>query len=264
MYDIVALGESLIDFTPAGINEMGMPLFSQNPGGAPANVLAMASKLGRSTAFVGKVGRDAFGRFLQEHMEKAGIDCSALRRDDRVPTTLAFVQLDEYGDRSFSFYRDPGADVMLRPEEVDDTLLEGCRIFHFGSVSLTKEPCRGTTLWAARRAREAGALISYDPNYRPFLWPSVEAARRALCAALELTDILKVSDVSAYRREHPAWWGRKASGYGTVCGLYYPGQGGGVFPHTVRGGGSARLSRKRRGYHRGRRRLCFGILNQRA
>ena len=124
MYDIVALGESLIDFTPAGINEMGMPLFSQNPGGAPANVLAMASKLGRSTAFVGKVGRDAFGRFLQEHMEKAGIDCSALRRDDRVPTTLAFVQLDEYGDRSFSFYRDPGADVMLRPEEVDDTLLD--------------------------------------------------------------------------------------------------------------------------------------------
>ena len=183
MYDIVALGESLIDFTPAGINEMGMPLFSQNPGGAPANVLAMASKLGRSTAFVGKVGRDAFGRFLQEHMEKAGIDCSALRRDDRVPTTLAFVQLDEYGDRSFSFYRDPGADVMLRPEEVDDTLLEGCRIFHFGSVSLTKEPCRA-----------AGALISYDPNYRPFLWPSVEAARRALCAALELTDILKVSE----------------------------------------------------------------------
>ena len=194
MYDIVALGESLIDFTPAGINEMGMPLFSQNPGGAPANVLAMASKLGRSTAFVGNVGRDAFGRFLQEHMEKAGIDCSALRRDDRVPTTLAFVQLDEYGDRSFSFYRDPGADVMLRPEEVDDTLLEGCRIFHFGSVSLTKEPCRGTTLWVARRAREAGALISYDPNYRPFLWPSVEAARRALCAALELTDILKVSE----------------------------------------------------------------------
>ena len=194
MYDIVALGESLIDFTPAGINEMGMPLFSQNPGGAPANVLAMASKLGRSTAFVGKVGRDAFGRFLQEHMEKAGIDCSALRRDDRVPTTLAFVQLDEYGDRSFSFYRDPGADVMLRPEEVDDTLLEGCRIFHFGSFSLTKERCRGTTLWAARRAREAGALISYDPNYRPFLWPSVEAARRALCAALELTDILKVSE----------------------------------------------------------------------
>ena len=108
MYDIVALGESLIDFTPAGINEMGMPLFSQNPGGAPANVLAMASKLGRSTAFVGKVGRDAFGRFLQEHMEKAGIDCSALRRDDRVPTTLAFVQLDEYGDRSYLLSRSRG------------------------------------------------------------------------------------------------------------------------------------------------------------
>ena len=251
MYDIVALGESLIDFTPAGINEMGMPLFSQNPGGAPANVLAMASKLGRSTAFVGKVGRDAFGRFLQEHMEKAGIDCSALRRDDRVPTTLAFVQLDEYGDRSFSFYRDPGADVMLRPEEVDDTLLEGCRIFHFGSVSLTKEPCRGTTLWVARRAREAGALISYDPNYRPFLWPSVEAARRALCAALELTDILKVSEEEMCL----------LTGESTLPGgaeklqAMGPGQGGGVFPHTVRGGGSARLSRKRRGYHRGRRRL---------
>lgn len=187
-------------------------------------------------------------------MEKAGIDCSALRRDDRVPTTLAFVQLDEYGDRSFSFYRDPGADVMLRPEEVDDTLLEGCRIFHFGSVSLTKEPCRGTTLWVARRAREAGALISYDPNYRPFLWPSVEAARRALCAALELTDILKVSEeeMCLLTGESTLPGGaEKLQAMGPSAVFITRGKEGAYFRHTVRGGGSARLSRKRRGYHRG-------------
>lgn len=174
------------------------------------------------------------------------------------PTTLAFVQLDEYGDRSFSFYRDPGADVMLRPEEVDDTLLEGCRIFHFGSVSLTKEPCRGTTLWVARRAREAGALISYDPNYRPFLWPSVEAARRALCAALELTDILKVSEeeMCLLTGESTLPGGaEKLQAMGPSAVFITRGKEGAYFRHTVRGGGSARLSRKRRGYHRGRRRL---------
>ena len=194
MYDVVAMGESLIDFTPAGTSELGMPLFCQNPGGAPANLLAMNAKLGGRTAFLGKVGRDAFGTFLRAHMEAAGIDCSGLQVDARVPTTLAFVQLDEQGDRSFTFYRDPGADLMLRAEEVDPAFLEGCRIFHFGSVSLTGEPCRSTVLWAAQRAREAGALISYDPNYRPFLWPDEETARAQLRAALPLADLLKVSE----------------------------------------------------------------------
>lgn len=194
MYDVVAMGESLIDFTPAGRNELEMPMFSQNPGGAPANVLAMNTKLGGRTAFLGKVGKDAFGTFLRDCMEKAGIDCSGLCVDDKAPTTLAFVQLDEQGDRSFTFYRDPGADLMMRPEDVNRTVLENCRIFHFGSVSLTGEPCRSTVLWAVQRARETGALISYDPNYRPFLWADEAAARQELRSAVELSDILKVSE----------------------------------------------------------------------
>ena len=192
-YDIVALGESLIDFTPEGTGPLGTPLYSQNPGGAPANVLAMAAKLGLSAAFIGKVGDDPFGRFLQAAMEGAGIDCRGLVRDPRYHTTLAFVHLDGQGDRSFSFYREAGADRMLREEEAPAELVERCRIFHFGSVSLTGEPCRSATLSAARRARDAGALVSFDPNYRPFLWESEEEARQAILEALPLAGLLKVS-----------------------------------------------------------------------
>ena len=191
-YDIVALGESLIDFTPEGTGPLGTPLYSQNPGGAPANVLAMAAKLGLSTAFIGKVGDDPFGRFLQTAMEGAGIDCRGLVRDPRYHTTLAFVHLDGQGDRSFSFYREAGADRMLRVEDVAD-LVTDCRIFHFGSVSLTGEPCRSATLSAARRARDAGALVSFDPNYRPLLWEGEEEARRTILEALPLAGLLKVS-----------------------------------------------------------------------
>lgn len=194
MYDVVALGESLIDFTPAGKNQLGMQLFSQNPGGAPANVLAMNAKLGGKTAFIGKVGADDFGRFLQETMQAAGIDCTGLCKDEEIPTTLAFVQLDEKGDRSFTFYRKPGADVRLRFEEVLMQLVTGCRIFHFGSVSLTDEPCRSATLRAAQAAKQAGAIISYDPNYRPFLWPNADAAKTEILKALPLADLLKVSE----------------------------------------------------------------------
>ena len=191
-YDIVALGESLIDFTPEGTGPLGTPLYSQNPGGAPANVLAMAAKLGLSAAFIGKVGDDPFGRFLQTAMEGAGIDCRGLVRDPRYHTTLAFVHLDGQGDRSFSFYREAGADRMLRVEDVAD-LVTDCRIFHFGSVSLTGEPCRSATLSAARRARDAGALVSFDPNYRPLLWEGEEEARRTILEALPLAGLLKVS-----------------------------------------------------------------------
>ena len=194
MFDIVALGESLIDFTPSGENSQGMALFARNPGGAPANVLAMAAKLGGKTAFIGKVGDDAFGAFLKKTMEDAGVDVRGLRMTREYPTTLAFVQLTPEGDRSFTFYRKPGADVMLAPAEVDRALLRDCRIFHFGSVSLTDEPCRTATLEAAREAKAAGAMISYDPNYRPFLWDSAERAREALLAALPLADIVKVSE----------------------------------------------------------------------
>ena len=143
MIDIVALGEILIDFTPSGENDQGIALFARNPGGAPANVLAMNTKLGGSSAFIGKVGADAFGAYLRSTLVRSGIDDSGLVTDPAIPTTLAFVQLDEKGDRSFSFYRKPGADMMLTSTEIRRELIDQCRIFHFGSVSLTDEPCRG-------------------------------------------------------------------------------------------------------------------------
>lgn len=194
MFDIVALGETLIDFTPSGTNELGIQLFACNPGGAPANVLAMDAKLGGRTAFIGKVGKDGFGYFLKSTMEEAGIDVSGLAMTEEVRTTLAFVQLSEKGDRSFSFYRKPGADVCLRTEEVPASLLRSCRIFHFGSVSLTDEPCRGATLDAAKAARAAGAVVSFDPNYRPPLWSSGERAKEEILNALPLADLVKVSE----------------------------------------------------------------------
>ena len=194
MYRIVALGESLIDFTPAGKNERGLPLFCQNPGGAPANVLAMAAKLGASTAMIGKVGNDGFGRFLIENMRAAGVDTRGVLFDETVPTTLAFVHLSPDGDRSFSFYRKPGADVMLKSEELPADILQNCRIFQFGGVSLTDEPCRTATLTAAKTAKAAGALVSFDPNYRPLLWKNEKAAAEELKAAAALADIMKVSE----------------------------------------------------------------------
>lgn len=193
MFDVVAIGESLIDFTPSGENELGMQLFARNPGGAPANVLAMNAKLGGKTAFIGKVGRDDFGAFLKKTMSDAGIDVTGLVETGDVPTTLAFVQLSETGDRSFTFYRKPGADVCLTQDEVSETLLKSCRIFHFGSVSLTDEPCKTATLYAAQKAKLAGAVISYDPNYRPLLWNSEQRAKEEILNALPLADIVKVS-----------------------------------------------------------------------
>ncbi len=194
MYDVVALGEILIDFTPAGKNSAGMQLFAQNPGGAPANVLAMNAKLGGKTAFIGKVGRDNFGAFLRRTMVDAGIDCTGLVEAEDVATTLAFVQLDEHGDRSFTFVRKPGADIMLTWDEVKTKLLNRCRLFHFGSVSLTDNPSRTATYEAARYAKSQGALISYDPNYRQMLWPNEQVAVQEMRSPLELVDILKVSE----------------------------------------------------------------------
>ncbi len=194
MFDIVAIGECLIDFTPSGTNELGMQLFARNPGGAPANVLAMYAKLGGKTAFIGKVGTDDFGEFLKKTMSDAGIDISGLAQTADVPTTLAFVQLNDKGDRSFTFYRKPGADVCLCAEEVDESLLSGCKIFHFGSVSLTAEPSRTATLTAAKKAKQAGAIISYDPNYRPLLWENERCAKDEMLSALPLADIVKVSE----------------------------------------------------------------------
>lgn len=194
MFDVVAIGELLIDFTPAGENEAGNPLFARNPGGAPANVLAMNTKLGGRTAFIGKVGEDDFGFFLKKTLQDAGIEGSCLLMTKEANTSLAFVQLNEKGDRSFTFYRKPGADTLLRTDDLNKEVLRSCKIFHFGSVSLTDEPCRSATLNAARKAKEAGAIISYDPNYRPLLWNCEAEAKEQMLDALKLADLVKVSE----------------------------------------------------------------------
>ena len=164
--DITALGEILIDYTPLPDSDAGMAVFEQNPGGAPANVLACAARLGRSTAFIGKVGDDMQGRFLRSTLEKMGIDTRGLRVDERYFTTLAFVRLTKQGERSFSFARKPGADTQLEPQELDRELIAGSRVFHFGSLSLTDEPARSATWEAIETARRSGTIVAYDPNYR--------------------------------------------------------------------------------------------------
>ena len=193
-FDVVALGELLVDFTQNGLSGQGNLLFEANPGGAPANVLAMLRKLGKRCAFLGKVGKDSFGDMLARTVEEAGIDVRALKRDSDIPTTLAVVHTFPNGDRDFSFYRKPGADIMLRPEELDEELLRETRIFHFGTLSLTDEPCKSATVRAYEIAKEAGALISFDPNLRPPLWPDEESARAAIEWGLSRCDILKIAD----------------------------------------------------------------------
>lgn len=194
MIDVVAMGELLIDFTPGGTNSKGMKIFTQNPGGAPANVLAMNTRLGGKTTFIGKVGQDAFGMFLWEVLKGKGIDTSGLVFDPATPTTLAFVHLDEKGDRSFSFYRSPGADQMLTPKEVALHLIDNCGVFHFGSVSLTHDPCRSAVFYAAEYAKKQCKLVSFDPNIRLMLWEDAEDARAQIERAIKYADILKVSE----------------------------------------------------------------------
>ena len=192
--DVAALGELLIDFTENGQSGQGNPVFEANPGGAPCNVLAMLAKLGKSTAFIGKVGDDMFGRQLSDAARAAGIGLDGLVFDKSVPTTLAFVKTGDDGDRDFSFYRKPGADVCLKPEEVPVELVERAKIFHFGSVSMTDEPVRSATKAAVERAKGAGALISFDPNLRPPLWESLEEAKSQIGWGLSRCDILKIAD----------------------------------------------------------------------
>ena len=192
--DVTALGELLIDFTESGISSQGNPLLEANPGGAPCNVLAMLSKLGHRTAFVGKVGADMFGRRLRQVVTDAGIDTSGLVEDKNVNTTLAFVHTKEDGDRDFSFYRNPGADMMLNSADVKEDLLLDCRIFHFGTLSMTAENCRKATEDSIELAKHAGALISFDPNLREPLWDSLVTAKEQTIYGLEHCDILKISD----------------------------------------------------------------------
>lgn len=192
--DVIALGELLIDFTENGLSEQGNGLYEANPGGAPCNVLAILNKLGKKTAFIGKVGNDGFGRMLKKTLEDLSINTEGLFLDDVYHTTLALVHTDESGDRDFSFYRDPGADVMLTSQEVDPDLVKRAKIFHYGSLSMTHDSVREATKKAIAAAKEDGMLLSFDPNYREPLWKNPEEAKEQISYGLSQCDILKISE----------------------------------------------------------------------
>lgn len=192
--DILTIGEILIDLTQTGRDEKGIPQFAANPGGAPANLAVAAAKLGAQTAFIGKVGDDAFGRYLTEVLRENGVDASGVAVDETYPTTMAVVSVDARGERDFSFYRSANADVMLSAGDIPDAALRQAKLVHFGSVSLTADPSRAATLDAVRRAKGMGKTITYDPNYRANLWPDADTAVARMKAPLGLVDILKVSD----------------------------------------------------------------------
>ncbi|WP_010250188.1 carbohydrate kinase family protein [Acetivibrio cellulolyticus] len=194
MYYVTALGEILIDFTTSLRSDQGNYCFEQNPGGAPANVLSCIAKLGGKTAFIGKVGRDMFGNFLLQVLTEYGVDTSGLKFSDSYNTTLAFVKLDENGDRSFIFYRNPGADTSLTSSEINFELINQSKVFHFGSLSMTDEPSKSATLKALEHAKDNNLIISYDPNLRPALWKSLDHALNEIKSVLNRVDILKVSE----------------------------------------------------------------------
>lgn len=193
-FDVVALGELLIDFTENGTSGQGNPIYEANPGGAPCNVLSMLNKAGRKTAFIGKVGQDIFGTRLKATLEEVGIDTSNLILDEDVRTTLAFVETFPDGDRDFSFYRNPGADMMLKEEDLHEDLLKNTEIFHFGTLSMTHDEVRKATKKAIAVAKESGAVISFDPNLRSPLWKSLDDAKEQVAYGLSQCDILKISD----------------------------------------------------------------------
>ena len=193
-YDVTALGELLIDFTENGTSRQGNPIYEANPGGAPCNVLSMLRKLGHDVAFIGKVGDDIFGRQLKAAVEDVGIDTTGLVTDDDVRTTLAFVETFVDGDRDFSFYRNPGADMMLNPDDVNEDVIRGARIFHMGTLSMTHEPVRSATCKAVAVAQSVQAMISFDPNIREPLWDDMEDAKEQTAFGLSVCDILKISD----------------------------------------------------------------------
>ncbi len=193
-YDVTALGELLIDFTENGVSGQGNPLFEANPGGAPCNVLAMLTKLGHKTAFIGKVGDDFFGKQLKEAIEEVGIDSTGLCMDKEIHTTLAMVHTYPDGDRDFSFYRNPGADMMLKESEVKEELIKESKLFHFGTLSMTHEDVRRATKKAIQIAEDAGNIISFDPNLREPLWNSLDEAKEQILYGLSHCHILKISD----------------------------------------------------------------------
>ena len=194
IYDVTALGEMLIDFAVNGESEQGNQLFEACPGGAPCNVLAMLNKLGRKTAFIGKVGDDQFGKLLRDTITNIGIEAKGLVMDQDIHTTLAFVHTFPDGDREFSFYRKPGADMMLKEEEVDYDLIRQSKVFHFGTLSMTHEGVREATKKAVETAKANGCLVSFDPNLRPPLWGSLDLAKEQMEYGFGKCDILKISD----------------------------------------------------------------------
>ncbi len=194
MFDVVALGELLIDFAAKSTDTSGYPTLAANPGGAPGNFLAALNAYGKKTAFLGKVGNDTFGHLLLNTLNGAGIETKGIVVDDSVFTTLAFVTFDESGDRSFSFARKPGADTQLTWEEIDKTLIDNSKFFHFGTLSLTDEPVRSATQKAVAYAKQQGKLITCDPNLRKPLWPNEDAARKQMLWSLHQADVVKISD----------------------------------------------------------------------
>lgn len=193
-YDVIALGELLIDFTDSGMSTQGNPVFEANPGGAPCNVLSILNNLGHKTAFIGKVGNDIFGRRLKAVLDEINIDTTCLKLSEEVRTTLAFVKNDENGDRDFSFYRNPGADMMLSEDEIDEDFIKQGKIFHFGTLSMTHEGVRKATKKALTIAKENNLLISFDPNLREPLWESLDIAKEQVAYGMQYCDILKISD----------------------------------------------------------------------
>lgn len=194
MYDVIALGELLIDFASRSVDTDGYPTMAANPGGAPGNFLAALNAYGAKTAFLGKVGDDAFGHLLLGTLNRAGIETRGIVVDSDVFTTLAFVTFDDSGDRSFSFARKPGADTQLCWDEVDTSLMDAARVFHFGTLSLTDEPVRTTTQKAVAYAKSQGKLITYDPNLRKPLWKSEDEAKKQILWGLHQADVVKISD----------------------------------------------------------------------
>lgn len=193
-YHVTALGELLIDFTENGLSNQGNYLMEANPGGAPCNVLAMLQKLGKKTAFIGKVGNDFLGKHLKRVVEEVGIDTRNLKLDEDVHTTLAFVHTYADGDRDFSFYRNPGADMNLRSDEIDAELIAQSEVFHFGSLSLTHPGVREATKKALQVAKDNGCLITYDPNLRPPLWKTLDEAKEQIGFGMQWCDVMKISD----------------------------------------------------------------------
>ena len=193
-YDVIALGELLIDFTMNGQSEQGNNMFEACPGGAPCNVLALLNKMGKKTAFIGKVGKDQFGALLRDTITEAGIDASNLMVDENVNTTPAFVHTFPDGDREFSFYRNPGADMMLTADEVNPEVVKDTKVFHFGTLSMTHEGVREATKKAVETAKANGCLVSFDPNLRPPLWSSLDLAKEQMEYGFGKCDILKISD----------------------------------------------------------------------